>query len=379
MEEHIEKRNIINISNVNNINKDRLGLKQIEKFNLNKKIFKLLKFPSGNFVSINQNEIIIWNNNFNKIQEFNFENDYNQFMINLNNKNVMNNKIKLINKKSKEEISEESDDSFENIDNSLNIEEPLFNFEFHHPFDQFDNQIENTPKNILFIKDDNSLGIIYNTNILLYSKKNEQFTLNEIIFDADNNLKCIFFYLNTIISCSELIKVWKKENNKFQCITIIDMKKPIYPISIEKDNFLIAGKNNIFFLNLNEGKIVNSFHINNQLNSEIIKINDDIIVESLKDQTFLISLMQKKIIAKINYEVFSIFPIKNHDFFLAGGKNNDIRFFNIHNGECFRGIETHGEKLIAGIIELNNGSILSYTNKGEVRIWEFCLNYYSIY
>lgn len=157
------------------------------------------------------------------------------------------------------------------------------------------------------------------------------------------------------------------------------MKEPIYPISIEKDNFLIAGKNNIFFLNLNEGKIVNSFHINNQLNSEIIKINDDIIVESLKDQTFLISLMQKKIIAKINYEVFSIFPIKNHDFFLAGGKNNDIRFFNINNGECFRGIETHGEKLIAGIIELNNGSILSYTNKGEVRIWEFCLNYYSIY
>ena len=315
MEEHIEKRNIINISNVNNINKDRLGLKQIKKFNLNKKIFKLLKFPSGNFVSINQNEIIIWNNNFNIIQEFNFENDYNQFMINLNNKNVMNNKIKLINKKSKDEISEESDDSFENINNSLNIEEPLFNFEFHHPFAQFDNQIENTPKNILFINDDNSLGIIYNTNILLYSKKNKQFTLNEIIFDADNNLKCIFFYLNTIISCSELIKVWKKENNKFQCITIIDMKEPIYPISIEKDNFLIAGKNNIFLLNLNEGKIVNSFHINNQLNSEIIKINDDIIVESLKDQTFLISLMQKKIIAKINYEVFSIFPIKNHDFF----------------------------------------------------------------
>ena len=153
----------------------------------------------------------------------------------------------------------------------------------------------------------------------------------------------------------------------------------IYPISIEKDNFLIAGKNNIFFLNLNEGKIVNSFHINNLLNSKIIKINDDIIVESLKDQTLLISLSQKKVTSIIKYEVFSIFPIKNHDFFLAGGKNNDIRFFNIHNGECFRGIETHGEKLIAGIIEINNGLILSYTNKGEVRIWEFCLNYNSIY
>ena len=353
MEEHIEKRNIINISDVNNINKDRLGLKQIGKFNLNKEIFKLLKFPSGNFVSINKNEIIIWNSNFNKIQGFNYENDYNQFMINLNNNNIMNNKINLINNTLQDEISEESDDPFENSDDSLTIPQPHFNFEFQHPFAQFDNQIENIPKNFLFINDDNSLGIIYKTNILLYSKKNVQFTLNEIIFDADNNLKCIFFYLNTIISCSELIKIWKKEKNKYQIITIIDMKEPIYPISIEKGNFFIAGKNKIFLLNLNEGKIVNSFPIEIKLNSEIVKINDDIIVESLKDQTLLISLSQKKVTSIIKYEVFSIYPIKNHDFFLGGGKNNDIRFFNIHNGECFRGIETKSEKLIAGIIELN--------------------------
>ena len=104
------------------------------------------------------------------------------------------------------------------------------------------------------------------------------------------------------------------------------MKEPIYPISIEKDNFLIAGKNNIFLLNLNEGKIVNSFHKENKLNSEIVKINDDIIVESLKDQTLLISLSQKKVIFIISYEFFSIYPIKNHDFFLGGGKNNDLDF-----------------------------------------------------
>ena len=55
-------------------------------------------------------------------QEFNYENDYNQFMINLNNNNIMNNKINLINNTLQDEISEESDDPFDNSDDSLIIQ-----------------------------------------------------------------------------------------------------------------------------------------------------------------------------------------------------------------------------------------------------------------
>ena len=66
-------------------------------------------------------------------------------------------------------------------------------------------------------------------------------------------------------------------------------------------------------------------------------------------------------------------------FFLAAGKNSDIRFFNINNGECFTGIETFCKELIAEIIELNDGSVLSYTKNGEIQIWKFDLNYVPIY
>ena len=73
------------------MNKDKLGLKKIKEFNLNKKIKSLYKFPSGHFVSINNNKIIIWNNDFNNIQEFNFEEDYKLYKENLN--NIMKKKI----------------------------------------------------------------------------------------------------------------------------------------------------------------------------------------------------------------------------------------------------------------------------------------------
>ena len=70
---------------------------------------------------------------------------------------------------------------------------------------------------------------------------------------------------------------------------------------------------------------------------------------------------------------------KKSRFFLGGGKNNDIRFFDINNGNCFRGIVNKSKALISGIIQLNNDSILTYTYLGEVKIWEFDLNYKSIY
>ena len=54
-------------------------------------------------------------------QEFNYENDYNQFMINLNNNNIMNNKINLNNNTLQNEISEESDDPFEKFINHTTI------------------------------------------------------------------------------------------------------------------------------------------------------------------------------------------------------------------------------------------------------------------
>ena len=362
MEEIIEKENIVNISEEKNINKDRLGLKEIKYFNLNMKLLKFCEFPSGNYVSINNKMIVIFNNNFKKVQSLDYKMDYLIYKKKFNNEDTSPNK------------------NYCDIDEDIekNIKFNPFknnNCESSFPF----NKNINNNKEILFINDDNNFGIIYNTNILLYLKKNGQFNLNEIIYDADNNIKFIFFYLNKLISCSNLIKFWKKEKNKYQCSTTINMNEPIYPICIEKDNFFIATKSNIFIFNLIEEKIIYSFKIDNNLDSEFIKINDDVIVESLKNETFLISIKQQKIINIIKYNVFAICSIKNHDFFLGGGKNHDIRFFNINNGECFTGIETFCKELIAEIIELNDGSILSYTKNGEIQIWKFDLNYVSIY
>ena len=75
MEENIEKK-IVNISEEKNINKDRLGLKEIKYFNLNMKLFKFCEFPSGNYVSINNKMIVIFNNNFKKVQSLDYKIDY---------------------------------------------------------------------------------------------------------------------------------------------------------------------------------------------------------------------------------------------------------------------------------------------------------------
>ena len=359
MEEIIEKENIVNISEEKNINKDKLGLKEIKYFNLNMKLLKFCEFPSGNYVSINNKMIVIFNNNFKKVQSLDYKMDY------LIYKKKFNNEDTSPDKNPHYDIDEEIEKNIKfNPFNNIN------NCESSFPF----NKSINNNKDILYIKDDNNFGIIYNNDILLYSKNNKQFKLNEIIFDADKNLNYLCFYSNKIITCSDKIKIWKKEKYKYQCITTININELIYPISIEKDNFIFAGKSNIFILNLIHGKIIYKLEIENNY-KEIIKINDYIIVESLDNKTLIISLKYNNIISEIKYSVLHICPIKNQDFFLAAGKNSDIRFFNINNGECFIGIETLFEELIDGIIVLNNGLILTYTKNGEIKIWTFDLNY----
>ena len=372
MEDNIKSNNMCETQIMN---KDKLGLKKIKEFNLNKKIKSLYKFPSGHFVSINNNKIIIWNNDFNNIQEFNFEEDYKLYKENLN--NIMKKKNKLIALNSDDEMSDESDNNFDNsslgLNENLNIPNDIFLFENEHETNQ------NNKKDILYIENDDNFGIIYYNNILLYSKENNQFKLSEIIFEAHNHqINCIFFYLHKLITYSKVIKIWEKEKNKYQCISIINLGNIIHPISIEKDNIIIALNTKIVKLNLIELKIIDSFNTINNLNSKIKKIYNDIYVELFKIETF-IKYKKNRSIIKINYEIFAICPIKNQDFFLGGGKNNDIRFFDINNGNCFRGIVNKSKALIYGIIQLNNDSILTYTYLGEVKIWEFDLNYKSIY
>ena len=169
MEKIIEKRNIVNISEEKNINKNRLGLKELNNFNLNTNIFKFCEFPSGNFVSVNNKTIKIFDNKFNKIQSLYYKKDYLAY------------KEKF---KYKDSSSNKDNKNFNEHSNSLT-------------------EHENINKNILYIIDDKNFGIIYNNDILLYSKKSNQFELNEIIFDADINLKYLCFYLNKLITCSE--------------------------------------------------------------------------------------------------------------------------------------------------------------------------------
>ena len=66
-----------------------------------------------------------------------------------------------------------------------------------------------------------------------------------------------------------------------------------------------------------------------------------------------------------------MFFIKDKDLILVGGNSNDILIYYKENYKLIKRIENAHNKDINGFIQLNNGSILSYSDDRQIKLWFF--------
>ena len=90
-----------------------------------------------------------------------------------------------------------------------------------------------------------------------------------------------------------------------------------------------------------------------------------------RDSLTIISILNKKIIKEINipFLCWGIQLIDNKGIFLIGGNSKDIRVYRKDNYECIQIIQNaHGANIV-GFVELNYGTILSYSKDKKIKIW----------
>ncbi len=63
--------------------------------------------------------------------------------------------------------------------------------------------------------------------------------------------------------------------------------------------------------------------------------------------------------------------IENKGIFLVGGESGDIRIYRNDNYECIQEIEEAHNDDINGFIELQDGSIASFSWDETIKIWSF--------
>ena len=98
-----------------------------------------------------------------------------------------------------------------------------------------------------------------------------------------------------------------------------------------------------------------------------------LIILLLKEKEQIIKKEEKKIIKQIknDFQCNCIYVINDKSIFLIGGKSNVIKVFKIENFEFIFNIENSHFDDIKGFEELNDSSIISYSNDGIIKVWEF--------
>ena len=108
------------------------------------------------------------------------------------------------------------------------------------------NAHENNIINISIKDDNNFITYSDDINIHIWSKKENEFTLNKIIKKAHKNRICNVIYCSNdnIISCSndEKIKIWELINDEYQLLTTLTHSDTINSLLLLEDkNILISG------------------------------------------------------------------------------------------------------------------------------------------
>ena len=243
-------------------------------------------------------------------------------------------------------------------------------------------------KGISFIEvknENNFITCSLDKSIKLWIKNENKFIINKIINNAHELgiIKVIYCSNGNLISCSNdnKIKIWKENNNNnyenIKILTHSNMVKSI--LYLEDKNILIScGIDGTKFWNLNKNEI-NYNNINCIQYFEAVKcgcqgqlcrLDEDRIIiggYSLK----IISILNNKIIKEINipFNCLGIRLIEDKGIFLIGGKSKDIRVYRNDNYECIQIIQNAHDNYILGLVELKDGSILSYSWDKKIKIW----------
>ena len=297
-------------------NKKKFDFKQIKSINAhNKPINSISIFPSGNLISISNDESIkIFDTNYNNIQTIN---------------SAHNGNIRYINVKDENNFVTCSEDK------SIKT----------------------------WIKKENKFQL--NHNIINAHKD----WINKVIYNSNGNL----------ISCSldKTVKIWEENNNKYNLIcTIIHSDDYCCVCSIlllENKNILLSsGYNGTNLWNLNNFEFIYFFEgVSCYLWNGISKMDEDRLIVGDRNIK-IISLSSKKIYEiEIPFRCCGIKVIEEKGLFLVVGESKNILIYRNDNYKCIKTIDNAHTKDINGLIELKNGSIASFSDDGKIKFWSF--------
>ena len=211
--------------------------------------------------------------------------------------------------------------------------------------------------------------------------KEKKFILNKYIKNAHDEGICKVIYNDNydIISCSidSMIKIWEEINDKYQLkITLFNNRFICSLLLIKDKNILLTlgvegikfwNNNNYNFIVIIKEAICGSYNALRRIDE------DRIIVGSDEDKLLkIISLSEKKIIKKIYNEClcYGIWVIEDKGIFLTGGYYG-IQIFRSDNYQCLQTIKDENCKKTFGLIELNNGLILSFCEDKTIKVWKY--------
>jgi hypothetical protein len=266
-------------------------------------------------------------------------------------------------------ISVSGDKSIKIFDTNLNVIDKILNSHEQGIF-------------YIDVIDENTFVTCTNDLIKIWNKKENIFVVKNTIENAHNEeiLKVIHFSNGNLISCSrdKTIKLWGKNNNGYENITILCHSDRINSILLLEDkNLLISsGLDGTNFWNINNYEKI--FYLKETYcgwNEGLKRIDEDKIIIKGKDTNLLkiISISQKKVVLNVNnpFQCNSICVIKEKGIVLIGGRSKDIRVYRVDTFECIQTIKDAHENDIRGFTQIKDGLVASFSKDKFIKIWSY--------
>ena len=185
----------------------------------------------------------------------------------------------------------------------------------------------------------------------------------------------IYYQNDKIISCSHdcTIKLWYITNNFHQCISIIKNFNSVDNLFlIEEKNILISsGGDGLKKFDLIELKCIKENEKAYSIGkSEIIKFNDEKIILKgdldYKIKIVKINNLEIDKILEIGFKCYSVCILEKENLILFSGKSKDLKIYD-YNFECVKVIENFCNQS-CGLCKINNCSFLSFED--EICLWQ---------